>query len=411
MTHPLRALFIDMDSYFASVEQHVQPHLRGRPVGVAPMLAETTCCIAASYEAKAYGVKTGTMVAEARRLCPGIQIIAARPPLYVEVHHQIVELVESCIHVDHVLSIDEMICWLPNNWRSRETVSRVADQIKEKMKHTFSDALRCSIGVACNGWLAKTASKMEKPDGFVIIEANDLPEKLYTLKLSDLHGIGTNMELRLHSHGIHSVRELCATPKPTLRAIWNSVEGNRLWHKLRGDHIDDYGDKPAKRSISHGHVLPPDLRHPARAIAVVHRLTQKAGTRMRHHGLLTSSLELHLHFLNQTSWSGRAIFPETMDSLFLSSSVKKLWKQRPHPGIPIRKVNIVLAKLVAEGQFTPSLFAPAQNEKLNRLNETLDAVNSKYGKQALYLGGAHDAIDSVHAKIAFNHIPDINIED
>ncbi len=80
MPHPLRALFIDMDSYFASVEQHARPHLRGKAVGIAPMLAESTCCIAASYEAKAYGVKTGTRVSDARLLCPGIRILEARPP-------------------------------------------------------------------------------------------------------------------------------------------------------------------------------------------------------------------------------------------------------------------------------------------------------------------------------------------
>ncbi|MDB4409019.1 hypothetical protein N9165_03040, partial [Akkermansiaceae bacterium] len=90
MTHPLRSLFLDMDSYFASVEQHLQPHLRGRPVGVAPMLVESTCCIAASYEAKAFGVKTGTRVSDARVMCPGIEIVEARPPLYVDVHHRII---------------------------------------------------------------------------------------------------------------------------------------------------------------------------------------------------------------------------------------------------------------------------------------------------------------------------------
>ena len=411
MPHPLRALFIDMDSYFASAEQHAQPHLRGKPVGVAPMLAETTCCIAASYEAKAYGVKTGTRVSDARQMCPGIQIIGARPPLYVEMHHQIVDLVESCIHVDHVLSIDEMICWLPYNWRTQEIISGVSKQIKEKMTHTFSDAVRCSIGVAPNGWLAKTASKMEKPDGFVIIESGDLPEKLYSLDLGDLHGIGSSMELRLHSHGIHTVRELCATPKPMLHAIWNSVEGNRMWHKLRGDSIDDYSDEPVRRSISHGHVLPPDLRHPSRAIAVVHRLTQKAGTRMRHHGLLTTTLELHLRYLNKEGWSSKATFPETMDSLFLSKAVKLLWKQRPHQSEAIRKVNIVLGKLVNEGQFTPSLFEQAQSKQITRLNEAIDTVSTRYGKKALYLGGAHEAIESVQAKIAFTHIPNIEVED
>ena len=105
---PLRALYVDFNSYFASVEQQLRPELRGRPVGVLPVLAETTCCIAASYEAKAFGVKTGTPVYEARKRCPGIVLLEARPPLYVEMHHRLVATVESCTPVGRVLSIDEM---------------------------------------------------------------------------------------------------------------------------------------------------------------------------------------------------------------------------------------------------------------------------------------------------------------
>src|SRR5208337_4195962 len=108
----LNWLFVDLNSYFASVEQEVRPELRGRPVAVVPMMADTTCCIAASYQAKAHGVKTGTLVGEARRICPGLQLVEARHELYVEYHHRIVAAVEQCVPVTAVLSIDEMGCRL-----------------------------------------------------------------------------------------------------------------------------------------------------------------------------------------------------------------------------------------------------------------------------------------------------------
>ena len=95
-------LFVDLNSYFASVEQQDRPELRGKPVGVVPMMADTTCCIAASYEAKAFGVKTGTIVADARRMCPDIVLVEARHELYVDYHHRIVEAVESCLPVTAV---------------------------------------------------------------------------------------------------------------------------------------------------------------------------------------------------------------------------------------------------------------------------------------------------------------------
>src|SRR5665647_1483776 len=91
----LKALYVDFNSYFASVEQQLRPELRGKPIAVLPVVAETTCCIAASYEAKAFGVKTGTKVSDARKLCPGIMLVEARPALYVEYHHRLVEAVES----------------------------------------------------------------------------------------------------------------------------------------------------------------------------------------------------------------------------------------------------------------------------------------------------------------------------
>src|SRR6266446_5973668 len=104
----LRSLYVDLNSYFASVEQQLRPELRGQPVGVVPVMADTTCCIAASYEAKKFGIKTGTLVSEAKERCPDIQLVEARPPTYVEFHHRLVEVVESCTPVDKVYSIDEM---------------------------------------------------------------------------------------------------------------------------------------------------------------------------------------------------------------------------------------------------------------------------------------------------------------
>lgn len=405
MTQPLRALFIDMDSFFASVEQHLQPHLRGKPVGVAPMLVESTCCIAASYEAKAFGVKTGTMIADARKMCPGIRIVEARPPRYVDVHHQIVDVVESCIHVDHVLSIDEMLCWLPKNWRSIADVERIAAEIKRKLVGRFSEALSCSIGVAPNGWLAKVASKMRKPNGLFVIESHDLPQVLYQLSMRDLHGIGSSMALRLHASDIHSVEQLCEAPKETLYRIWNGVEGKRLWHKLRGEPMDNYDTPEHKKSIGHGHVLPPQFRQPDAAIAVAHRLVQKAAMRMRQLGLRAGGFELNLRFSNRESWSHGAHFAETADSLFLAKVMKSIWSARPNPRMEIQRVNITLVRLVDEQQFTLSLFDQLDG-KNDVVSKTLDAINSRFGKNALYLGGAHEAIDAMQSKIAFNHIPD-----
>jgi len=108
----LNWLFLDMNAFFASVEQQLNPRLRGCPVGVVPVMADTSCCIAASYEAKRQGVSTGTRIAEAKKRCPGIQLVPARPAEYVRVHERIVEAVNSVVPVHKVHSIDEMACRL-----------------------------------------------------------------------------------------------------------------------------------------------------------------------------------------------------------------------------------------------------------------------------------------------------------
>ena len=414
MNHfPLTALFVDFDAYFASAEQHLQPHLRGKPVGVAPVLAESSCCIAASYEAKARGVTTGTRVSDARQLCPGIQIVQAQPARYIELHHQLVAAVESCIHVEAVLSIDEMWCWLPYNLREPETTRRIAREIKDAIHHDVSPWINGSVGVAPNRWLAKMASKMRKPDGLLVIEHHHLPDILYPLKLRDLHGVGQAMELRLHAHGIHNVQELCAVTRQRLHTAWGGVGGDRLWLQLRGQEIpDDPASAHVQRSIGHSHVLPPDKRHPDAAIAVLHKLTQKAAQRLRHDGQLTSNLQISIHYLRGGKWQHHMRLETTDDSLVFARAVAHLWKLLPHHTEQLLKVAVVLDHFTHAGNYTPSLFdsqLPQANQREN-LNHSMDKLVKKFGRQSIYLGGAHNAIDAAPMRISFGHIPDVEVE-
>jgi DNA polymerase-4 len=126
----LRSLLVDFNSYFASVEQQVEPRLRGKPLGVVPMLADTTVCIAASVEAKPFGVKTGTRVGDAKKLCPGIEFVVARHELYIDFHHRAVAAVDQVVPVRAVLSIDEMDCELTGRWREPERALKIARDVK-----------------------------------------------------------------------------------------------------------------------------------------------------------------------------------------------------------------------------------------------------------------------------------------
>ena len=412
MDRPLTALFIDCDSYFASVEQHLDPSLRGRPVGVAPVMAETSCCIAASYEAKAFGVKTGTRISDARLMCPGIALVESKPSEYIKVHHQVIAAVEDCIHVEAVLSIDEMWAWLPYNLRDPETVEAIGRKIKATVAREVSPFVKVSIGAAPNKYLAKMASKMRKPDGLFIIEGHQLPEILHPLKLRDFTGIGRSMEMRLNASGIYTVEALCAATKPSLRRAWSGVLGDRLWHLLRGDEIPDLVS--ARKTLGHSHVLPPQSRHPDQAWPILCKLLHKACERLRSHGLLTGSLTLQLGYLRSAAWGAEIHTPETDSTVALVRLLNRLWRDRPEPKGLLLHVGVVLSRLSERGNFTPELFEAVANSaesidanKHRRLDATLDKLRARYGRQVVYFGNVQESREAAPMRISFTHIPDL----
>ncbi|EUJ10957.1 nucleotidyltransferase/DNA polymerase involved in DNA repair [Methylophilaceae bacterium 11] len=404
----LNALYVDFNSYFASVEQQLEPRLRGKPIGVLAVLAETTCCIAASNEAKAFGVKTGTMVRDARKLCKDIIFVEARPPLYVEIHHKLIAIVESCTHVEKVLSIDEMVCKLTGSQKVTENALALAAKIKRAVYKQYPYIL-CSIGIAPNTFLAKTASNMQKPNGCVVIEASDIPHKLYPLKLRSLNGIGRQMEERLQRYKIHTVEQLYALNRDQLRSAWGSIEGERYYDKLRG--IEPYYVKNARSSLGHSHVLPPEQRNIAGAKAVLHRLLQKAAMRMRSYALLTTRISVKVKFRDHPSFYGESGISATDNTLSLIQSLETLWQRYPqHLTEPVA-VGVSFSGLSNTNEAAYDLFAEKPAETETKLNKAMDMLNLKYGKNTVYFAGAHQALKSAPMRIAFNHIPDVVVED
>lgn len=404
----LNALYVDFNSYFASVEQQLVPQLRGKPLGVLAVMAETTCCIAASYEAKAFGVKTGTVVSEARKLCPDIVFVQARPPLYVEYHHKLIEIVESCTHVEKVLSIDEMVCQLTGSQQVKENAIKLAAKIKRAIAKNAGDYIKCSIGIAPNTFLAKVASNMQKPDGCIVIEGHELPQRLFGLALRDLNGIGKQMEARLNRYRITTVEQLYQANRQQLQTAWGSIEGERMYDKLRG--IEPYYVKSARSSLGHSHVLPPEQRNQVGARAVLHRLLQKASMRMRSYDLLASRIAVKIKFRNIPSWSLESAISPTDNTLTLIHALETFLQYYPNTHHEPYAVGVSFSGLLTAEEAARDLFqtAPLENEK--KLNKVIDTLNSKFGKNTVYFGGAHQALKDAPMRIAFNHIPDLSVE-
>jgi DNA polymerase-4 len=421
-------LFLDLNSYFASVEQEVRPELRNRPVAVVPSLVDTTCCIAASYEAKARGVKTGTMVKEARELCPEIVFVEGRHELYTEYHNKIVAAVETCIPVTAVRSIDEMVCQLIGRERPLLAAMDLGRRVKEAIRKQVGSTLRCSVGLAPNQYLAKVATDMEKPDGLVALTKDVLKEALGTLKLQDLPGVGARTEKRLNEKGILSMADLMAVlehdhGREQTGELWGSVWGERMWHWLNGDDFDMDETEHAK-SVGHQHVLAPVFRNPEGAWAVAHKLLHKAAMRMRGEKLWASRIGLSIAFMGKSrmkgsspfgpsrseSWSAEMRLLECQDNATLIKALRNLWGARPQ-GPAYRQpffLSVVLAGLVPEARHTLTLFdAQDGSEGRQRLAETMDTLNHKYGMSTLAPATMLTAFESAPTRIAFRSVPEI----
>ena len=395
----LRYLFVDMNAYFASVEQQDDPRLRGKPVAVLPVLADTSSCIAASYEAKRHGVKTGTPVWQAMRMCPGIHLALARPERYVEVHHEIVRAVGKCIPVTKVMSVDEMACRLLGDETRPDRVTAIAREIKTAIRRKF-DHLRCSVGVGPSVMLAKLAGDMEKPDGLTILKVDDLPYRLPDLELTDFPGIGPRMERRFHRCGVFTVARLLELTPAQMCHVWGSkVHGWRWWYLLRGE---DVPDKPTKRrTVGHSHVLPPDLRTPAGAWGVMVKLVHKAAARLRRMDYWAGGLVVSASHLDGPYWYENRHVGHCQDTLTLLRAVADVWKKRP-AARPV-KVGVTLVDLVPARSATPSLFD--HDRRLIDLSHAMDRLNRVFGPNTIYFGGMFETRESAPMRIPFSAIP------
>jgi DNA polymerase-4 len=407
----LRALAIDFNSFFASVEQQERPELRGRPVGVVPVLAETTGCIAISIEAKAAGLQRNVRVAEARRQCPGLVVVESRPDVYIRYHRELKRIVESCVPVKKVQSIDELECELSGDLAQPDRALALAHELKAKIAREAGVCLRSSIGIGPNWFLAKVASDMMKPDGLVLLDEADIPHKLLHLGLRDFCGIGEAMEARLRRAGIDTVAQLFAASRDRLRAAWGSVEGARFHEWLHGGVQEREATKTS--TIGHGHVLPPEGRNDATALAVLHRLLQKAAMRLRHSGHYAGSLHLAVKYRDGTRWDEARRFNETQDTLHLTRVLNELWSARPreHLRLAPLQVGIVLGDLLESGAHTGDLFEVATENTRARLHAAVDTLNQTFGKNSVYFGGAHGATGYAPMRIAFTRIPEPELED
>jgi DNA polymerase-4 len=412
MNETLRWLYVDFNSYFASVEQQLQPRLRGRPVAVVPVASDSTCAIAASYEAKAFGIRTGTPVYEAKKLCPGLVCVLARHDEYVEFHHRILDEINQHIPITAVCSIDEMACRLMDNEAPEAIARQIARRIKQGLAARVGEYVRCSIGIGPNRYLAKVATDLQKPDGLTVLPAADVAQRLAVLALRDLPGIGRSMERRLQRAGVMDWPGLWALSQAQMHGIWGSVEGTRFWQLLRGADLPEI--ETERRTVGHSHVMAPALRAPAEAIHVAQRLTQKAASRLRRMEYYASAMYFGARLENGDRVRENEKLFRAQDNMSFLHALERMWARSigQMPGCRVKKVSVVLHGLTPAADVQPDLLAalprkpglaPVRAESLSR---AMDRLNHRFGRDTVLLGMLPaQGKQFSGSKIAFTRIP------
>ena len=400
-------LYLDMNSYFASVEQQIDPSLRGRPVGVLTVDQANACCIAASYEAKACGVKVGTRRSEALQLCPGIQFRTAKHDLYVDYHHRILDAAQQVLPVERVKSVDEFYCRLSGGNCQLARALELAQQMRESISGQVGQHLRCSIGLGSSVLLAKLAGELRKPEGLEWLTPQVMPDKIAHLSLRNLPGIGRRLAQRLANVGILTIPQLYALNPKHARQIWHSVEGERFIRALQGEDIP-ISTTAEKRSMGHGQVLSPENRTLSGARLVARRLLIKAATRLRRDQHFATDLHVSVKCRQHGRLRMSGSFPATQDRFQLLGHFRMFWASlKP---VQPASVSVMLGGLVPRSGHIADLFedrsAAGELTEREKLCLLIDALNQRYGADTVFYGEKPISMARyTGAKIAFGRVP------
>ena len=369
-------MHIDMNAFFASVEQQANPELRGKPVAVIGSNGRTVITTS-SYEARAFGVKTGMAKWEAVKLCPDLIFVVGDNRKYTYTSSRIVDMMKEYTPLVEVFSIDEAWLDLTHSLRLFGSAERVAYLLKARIRQSFG--ITCSIGIAPNKLLAKLASDMQKPDGLTIIKPEDVARVLETMPVKELCGIGRKVERHLRLLSINSCGQLARADEKLLTKKFG-IMGKR--YKEWGQGTDNSPVTPQEeddevKSIGHSMTLRRDIDTREDILRHLLQLSEMVGRRARRYGVTGRTVTLQIRFADYfTSFSRQETLTVDInrsDEIYRAAAVIL-----DYAGIeqPVRLLGVKLSNLRHHSQQLP-LFPEEQRKA--RMIQAMDAVNNKLG--------------------------------
>ncbi|MFZ5596781.1 MAG: DNA polymerase IV [Bacillota bacterium] len=374
-------LLADMNSFFASVHQALDPRLRNRPVIVGGDREKRHgIVLAASYEAKAFGVKTGMAVWEARRACPDAVVIAPRHHLYVQFSTTILKIMGEFTPVVEPFSIDEAFMDITGCLNLPGDPVSTARALKERIRRETK--IPCSVGIGPNKLLAKMAAGMQKPDGLTVLGPEDVKDRLWPLPVRKLFGIGPRYEKHLRQFNIHTIGDLASFPAAILKRRFG-IMGEVMWWSANGvDHSPvDPNSLHTSKSVGHQITLPRDFYRREEIMVIILELSELVARRARQGGYAGRTVSLVLKDSN-FNWLGRSItlesYTDLPDDLYRAGTIIL---DRHWPGCPVRMVGLSLSGLAKEAAVQYDIFG--RREKLRRVARACDNIRNRFGEKVI----------------------------
>jgi DNA polymerase-4 len=368
-------MHVDMNAFFAAVEQQSNPALRGQPTAVTGS-EKRSIILTASYEARAFGVKTGMAHFEAFEKCPQLILVPANNRLYTHVSAQIMALLKDYTPLVEIFSVDEAFLDLSGSLKLFGGVERIAYLIKSRIKARFG--ITCSIGVAPNKLLAKLASEQKKPDGLTIYRQDEIPGVLEDMPIQELCGIGRRLGRQLHSFGIFTCGQLGRFPRQILCKKYGVI-GDRLHNMARG--IDPAPVIPEEvsapiKSVGHSRTLRDDLKDREAICAFLLQLAEMVGRRARRYQVSGRVVTLTMRYADFSTFSRQQVQPDYLsDSEAIYQAAVKILDGLELEQ-PVRLLGVRLSSLRFQTGQLP-LFAEERRRYL--LTEARDRANDRYG--------------------------------
>jgi DNA polymerase-4 len=404
-------LHIDMNAFFASVEQAANPSLRGQPIAVGGGIKKGSVVAACSYEAKAYGVKNAMSTWEAKKLCPHLIVVIGDMTKYIYTSKIITRMLVDYTDQVEVFSIDEAFVDITMTKERFGGEVALAKDIKRRIKERFG--LTCSIGIGPNKLMAKLAGELQKPDGLVILKREDIPEKIKDVPVKELCGVGRKMEAYLAELGIKTIGQLNQYPREKLVKRFGMAYGEQLWQMGQGQgsaSVLPYYHETEAKSMGHSYTLPKLTRDRTEIKGYLLRLAEQVGRRLRRYNYRGNVIHTYAAFGNDYKhWGqqkkigdyvddGYRIFQiaDKMleDPLLFSPLIRGRYPERDRGGI--RFIGVSVSNLIHN---LDQICIFEADEKKKSALRAMDEVNDRFGEFTVERAGIMQTV--LQGKVGF----------